>query len=79
MDFKADEIEKVVMGLIGGSVKPIGDSSYDDGVRERMSVLIDLTERLYMRISDVGRESGDSPYKSVQDVVSMCKEFLDNY
>ena len=77
MMFDAKEIEKVVLGLLGGSVDAVGDAAFDYGVKERVEVLTEVMKNLHQRIYELSKKCEfNKRFKSLKDIGEVCDDYL---
>lgn len=77
MSFSAEEIERVVLGLLGGSIDAVGDEAIDYGVKERVEVLTEVMKNLHHRIYELSKKC--KAYKdlySLESIGEVCNDYL---
>ena len=78
MIFEAEEIKKVVLGLLGGSIYPVGDSSYDADVKERVELLKGVLEELHDIMYDLSKKCEfNKNLASIKEVGDVVEKYFD--
>lgn len=76
--FNSEEIKKVVLGLLGGSIHPVGDTSYDDDVKERVEDLKGVLEGLNEEMFELAQKGAASNLASVREVGEVAESYYRN-
>lgn len=70
-----EEILKLISVLIG-NIKPIGDSSSDETVKNNLKLLISIMKELQLQIDEVAYMR-NSPYASIKETAKIADAYLD--
>ena len=70
-----EEILKLISVLIG-NIKPIGDSSSDETVKNNLRLLISIIKELQLQIDEVAYMR-NSPYASIKGTAKIADAYLD--
>ena len=74
-NMKAEQIMEVVDKLVG-EIKPIGDSNYDDKVKENLNTMIEIVGSYIGEICEIAKMN--SYCASVQDCSAIARDFINS-
>ena len=74
-NMKAEQIMEVVDKLVG-EIKPIGDSNYDDKVKQNLNTMIEIVSSYIGEICEIAEMN--SYCASIQDCSAIARDFIND-